>query len=141
MIGEFGAIKTQIKFKVIVLFTNSTQHEPIEECIPFLIIYYILKFYMKITSNQMTSSQTFLIPSSKIGHFVIQLWSLKQLLRNMNKTYLKDTFLITLVKSFSMLCQDPQTNIICIPNHTLCIHKTYWDIFALNFQMISRIRK
>jgi hypothetical protein len=73
MIGEFGAIKTQIKFKVIVLFTNSTQHEPIEECIPFLIIYYILKFYMKITSNQMTSSQTFLIPSSKIGHFVIQL--------------------------------------------------------------------
>jgi hypothetical protein len=39
---------------------------------------------MKITSIEMTSSETFLIPSSKIGHFVIQLWSLKQLLWNMN---------------------------------------------------------
>ncbi len=73
MIGEFGAIKAQNKLKVIVLFTNSTQHEPIEECIPFLIIHSIFKVCMKITSIEMTSSETFLIPSSKIGHFVIQL--------------------------------------------------------------------
>jgi hypothetical protein len=73
MIGEFGAIKAQIKFKVLVLFTNSTQHKPIEGCIPFLIIHSISKVCMKITLIEMISSQTFLIPSSKIGHFVIQL--------------------------------------------------------------------
>jgi hypothetical protein len=59
MIGEFGAIKAQIKFKVIVLFTNSTQHEPIEGCIPFLVIHSISKVCMKVTSIEMTSSQTF----------------------------------------------------------------------------------
>jgi hypothetical protein len=59
MIGEFDAIKAQIKFKVLVLFTTSTQHEPIEECIPFLIIHSISKVCMKITSIEMTSSQTF----------------------------------------------------------------------------------
>jgi hypothetical protein len=59
MIGEFGAIKAQIKFKVIVLFTNPTQHEPVEGCIPFLVIHSISKVCMKVTSIEMTSSQTF----------------------------------------------------------------------------------